>query len=100
MDTATTRNGTQCHTAFLGGAGGTTKDRSTYSRASNLKGQKHAERNLLLFLEKSSMTLTQERTVIHLLLKKDQLRSSEGTMLCSPIKITLACTKRGSELLC
>lgn len=46
------------------------KDRSTYLRASNLKGQKHAERNLLLFLEKSSMTLTQERTVTHLLLKK------------------------------
>lgn len=76
------------HSVILRSYGGwkTHKDRSTYLRASNLKSQKHAGSNLLLFLEKSSMTLTQERRVTHLLLKKDQLRSSEGTMPWSPIK--------------
>lgn len=77
--------------------GGKNKNRSTHLRASDLNGQKHVERNLLLFLERSAMTLTHDRT--RSLLTEAQLRFSEGTTPRSPIKLTLACTEQGSELL-
>jgi len=64
-------------TAFL--QRGKHRDGGTYLRASNLTGQKHAERNLLLSAEEPSMTLTQEGTLTRPFLKKDQLGSSAGT---------------------